>query len=124
MGHRPSSPDTIGASSATASSSASGGTIYERISKAPHQEATMTQPEDGFVKEFERALNRHDLDATLSLIDKQAIYLFSDESVHVGEKAIDRAIRHNFSTINDDTDSIDNLTWLAKSERPVAIIRT
>lgn len=75
----------------------------------------MTRTADEFMKVYERATNSHDLEATLSLIDEDAIYLFSDQSVHVGKQAIERVLKRNFELIQDERYSIDNLTWIAKS---------
>jgi ketosteroid isomerase-like protein len=65
--------------------------------------------------EYERATNSHDLEATLSLIDEQAVYLFSDESVHVGKRAIGKILMRNFELIEDEIYSIQNLRWLVNS---------
>lgn len=54
-------------------------------------------------------------EAMLGLIDDDAVYMFSNETVHVGREAIEQAIRHNFETIKDDTYAIKNLTWLVES---------
>ena len=64
------------------------------------------------MKAYERAANSHDVEATLSLIDEEAVYLFSDESVHIGRRAIEKVIQRNYALIKDECYSIDNLTWL------------
>lgn len=71
---------------------------------------------------YERAANSHDLAATLSLIDDEAVYLFSDESVHVGKKAVEKAIRRNFDLIHDEAYAISNLAWLVNSEEIAACV--
>ena len=68
------------------------------------------------ITEYERATNSHDLEATLSLIDEQAIYLFSDESAHIGKDAVRDVLTRNFELIQDESYSIENLTWIAQSE--------
>lgn len=75
-----------------------------------------------FMLAYEQATNRHDVEATLSLIDEQAIYLFSDESVHIGKRAIKKVLRRNFDVIENESYSIDNLTWLVNSGEVAACI--
>ena len=65
--------------------------------------------------QYERETNQHHLDATLSLIDDKAVYLFSDGSVHIGKPAIERVLKRNFDSILDETYSISNLTWLVQT---------
>ena len=72
----------------------------------------MTQTADEFMVAYEQATNSHDIEATLSLVDDQAVYLFSDESTHVGKPAIERVLRKNFDLIKEENYAIDNLTWL------------
>src|SRR5882762_6841013 len=69
-----------------------------------------------FMRAYEAAANAHDLDATLKLIAEDAIFLFSNESSHVGKDAIRKAIQANFDTIKNEKYRIQNLTWLAISE--------
>jgi ketosteroid isomerase-like protein len=76
----------------------------------------MTLTAEAFIKQYERTTNSHDLEATLSLIDEEAIYLFSNETVHVGKEAIKKAIGRNFEAIQDEEYSIANLTWVAKTQ--------
>ena len=75
----------------------------------------MTQTPGEFMVAYERATNSHDLEATLSLIDEQAVYLFSDESVHVGKRAIGKILERNFDLIEDEIYSIQSLRWLVDS---------
>ncbi len=75
----------------------------------------MNQTADEFMKKYEHATDHHDLDTTLSMIDEDAIYLFSDESVHVGKEAIERVLKRNFDLIHDEAYSIANLVWLVDS---------
>lgn len=56
------------------------------------------------------------------MIDDDAIYLFSDESVHVGRQAVERVLRRNFDLIQDESYSIDNLRWLASSDEVAACV--
>ncbi len=71
---------------------------------------------------YEHATNDHDLEATLALIDDHAVYLFSDESVHIGKDAIEKVLRRNFDLILDEHYSIDNLTWLVDSGEVAACV--
>jgi ketosteroid isomerase-like protein len=76
----------------------------------------MTETPDDFMEAYESTANSHDLEATLALIDEEAVFLFSDESVHVGKSAIARALQRNFDLIQDETYSIADLTWLVETE--------
>lgn len=76
----------------------------------------MLQTPEEFMRDYERATKSHRLEATLSMIDEKAIYLFSDESAHIGKPAIERVFRRNFDAIHDEMYSIANLAWLVQSE--------
>lgn len=67
------------------------------------------------MKAYAQATNSHDIVATLSLIDEGAVYLFSNESVHIGKRAIEKVIQRNFDLIKDECYLINNLTWLVDS---------
>jgi uncharacterized protein (TIGR02246 family) len=75
-----------------------------------------------FMRAYEAAANRHDLQATLDLIGEDAIYLFSDQSSHVGKQAIRRAIQTNFDAIKAETYRIEHLRWLASSDSVAACV--
>ncbi len=59
--------------------------------------------------------NGYDLEATLELVDDEAIYFFSNKSAHLGKEEVGAAIKKNFDTIKDDTYQINNLTWLSET---------
>jgi ketosteroid isomerase-like protein len=82
----------------------------------------MIQTPDEFMREYERVANSHDLQATLSLVDEEAVYLFSDGSVHVGKGAIERALRRNFELIKDEEYAIDNLSWILNTADAAACV--
>jgi len=82
----------------------------------------MSQTADEFMMAYERATNSHDVEATLSLIDEHAVYLFSDESVHVGRLAIRRVLARNFDLIQDESYSLQNLKWLVDSGEVAACV--
>jgi ketosteroid isomerase-like protein len=82
----------------------------------PNGATTMTLTAEAFIEQYERTTNTHNLEATLSLIDEEAIYLFSNGTVHVGKEAIKSAIGRNFEAIQDEEYSITNLTWVAKTQ--------
>ncbi|HMN59029.1 MAG TPA: nuclear transport factor 2 family protein [Anaerolinea sp.] len=82
----------------------------------------MAQSPDELMREYEQAANRHDLQATLDLIDEDAVYLFSDGSAHLGKGAVERAICRNFDAIQEEIYRIDNLTWLVKGEEIAACV--
>lgn len=70
----------------------------------------------GFMRAYEAVTNAHDLDATLELIADNAVYLFSDQTAHVGKNAIRDVLRANFDTIKYEVYRIEDLTWLAVSD--------
>jgi hypothetical protein len=72
-------------------------------------------PED-VMAAYEAAASTHDLSATLRLIDRDALYWFSNSASHVGRAAVEQAIEHNFETITDETYRIENLRWIARSD--------
>jgi ketosteroid isomerase-like protein len=82
----------------------------------------MTATADDFMLAYEQATNSHDVEATLSLIDDGAVYLFSDESVHIGKRAIEKVLRRNFDLIENEKYSIGNLIWVAKSDEVAACV--
>ena len=67
---------------------------------------------DEFMRAYEAATCAHDLEATLSLVADDAVYLFSNRSSHVGKEAIRQALLANFETIKAETYSIRRLKWL------------
>jgi ketosteroid isomerase-like protein len=52
----------------------------------------------------------------LRLIDRDALYWFSNSASHVGRAAVEQAIEHNFDTITNETYRIENLRWIARSD--------
>jgi len=82
----------------------------------------MSQTADEFMEMYEAATNSHDLEAVLALIDEEAIYLFSDESVHAGKEAIERVLARNFGLIQDEIYSLHNVTWVAKGADVAACV--
>jgi ketosteroid isomerase-like protein len=68
------------------------------------------------MQRYEASTNAHDLDATLAMIADDAVYLFSDQSSHVGKAAIQKVLTANFRSIRNETYSIRDLRWLAVSE--------
>jgi len=75
-----------------------------------------------FMRTYEAAANAHDLAATLGLIADDAVYLFSDQTSHIGKEAIREVIRSNFDSIRNETYSIHELRWLAVSEDVAACV--
>ena len=70
---------------------------------------------DEFIREYETSNQKHGLEHTLSLIDENAVYWFSDGSCHDGKSAIEQAIRHNFETIEGEDYQINDIVWVAQS---------
>ena len=71
---------------------------------------------------YEAATNAHDLNALLELIADDAIYLFSNQTAHIGKPAIQKAIQANFEAIREETYRIQNLKWLASSNDVAACV--
>src|SRR6185503_13188265 len=82
---------------------------------------TRMTPAD-FMREYEAAANRHDLQAMLAMIADDAIFWFSDQSAHVGKLAIASAIQSNFDAIKNEQYRIENLNWLAASDDIAACV--
>ncbi len=82
----------------------------------------MTHTPDECMQAYERATSSHDLEATLALIDEEALYFFSDETVHPGKQAIEKVLRRNFNLIQDEKYSISHLTWLVRSDQAAACV--
>ena len=75
-----------------------------------------------FMQEYESAANRHDLEAMLDMIADDAIFWFSDGSVHIGKDAIARAIQSNFDAIKNEDYRITDLSWLTSSDDIAACV--
>lgn len=69
-----------------------------------------------FMKQYEAATCAHDLEGTLDLIAEEAIYLFSDQTSHIGKWAIRRVLNANFQNIRDEAYRLDDMRWVATSE--------
>ena len=65
-----------------------------------------------FMRRYEAATNSHDLEATRAMIADDAVYLFSDGTVHAGKAAIALALAANFEAIRNEAYRISSLTWL------------
>jgi ketosteroid isomerase-like protein len=68
-----------------------------------------------FIREYETSGRTGGVDYTLSLIDDNAVYWFSDGTSHGGKDAIARAIRRNFEAIKNETYRISEVVWVAQS---------
>ena len=68
-----------------------------------------------FMRQYEQATNRHDVDQVAPLIAQDATYWFTDGSYH-GIDAIKAALEHTFTTILDETYKIDQMEWAAVTE--------
>jgi ketosteroid isomerase-like protein len=82
----------------------------------------ITQTPDEFMQAYERAMNARDLETASSMIDEDAIFLFSNETIHKGRPAILKAIQNNFDSIQDEIFKFINLTWFIKSDELSACI--
>jgi len=75
-----------------------------------------------FMSAYEAVTNAHNLDVLLDLIADDAIYLFSNQTAHVGKPATRKAIQANFEAIQGETYRILNLKWLASSSDVAACV--
>ena len=75
-----------------------------------------------FMQAYESTTNAHDLEALLEPIAADAIYLFSNQTSHIGKTAVRKAIEANFEGIEDETYRIQHLKWLASSEDVAACV--
>jgi ketosteroid isomerase-like protein len=75
-----------------------------------------------FMCAYEAATNAHDLEATLNMIADDAIFLFSNQTSHIGKDAIRKAIQANFNVIKGERYRTSNLTWLVSSEDVAACV--
>jgi ketosteroid isomerase-like protein len=69
-----------------------------------------------------QAMNAHDLATASALIAEDAVFLFSNETTHIGKAAILKVIEYNFGAIEDETFRINNLTWLVETDDVAACI--
>jgi ketosteroid isomerase-like protein len=69
-----------------------------------------------------QAMNAHDLTTASAMITEGAVFLFSNETTHLGKAAILKAIEYNFGAIEDETFRISNLTWLVETDDVAACI--
>jgi ketosteroid isomerase-like protein len=68
-----------------------------------------------FLREYETSGRTGGVEATLRLIDDDAVYWFSDGTAHVGKSAVERALRRNAELIRDETYRISEVVWVAES---------
>jgi len=66
--------------------------------------------------EYQRRTRARDLAGLLELVDAGAVFWFSNETAHVGKRAVEAAIRANFEAIEDDTYEPFGLEWLVAAE--------
>lgn len=68
---------------------------------------------DQFLRDY---VSSPSLENTFSMIAEDAVYWFSNESHHVGKAAVEKAIRHNFETIKEETYRILDVQWIVETE--------
>jgi ketosteroid isomerase-like protein len=69
-----------------------------------------------FMRRYEQATNRHDFTELVPLIADDATYWFTEGSYH-GIAAIRGAVERTFATILDEVYRIEDLTWVAVTDR-------
>jgi ketosteroid isomerase-like protein len=75
-----------------------------------------------FMQMYEAATCAHDLERTLSLIAEDAVFLFSDNTAHIGKSAVKTALSNNFAAITDETYRLHGIRWIATSDNVAACI--
>ena len=75
-----------------------------------------------FMRAYTAVGKNHDLEAILSFIAEDAVFLFSNRSSHFGKDVIRRAIQRNFAIIKNEEYRIEDLEWLASSNDVAACI--
>ncbi|WOO41386.1 glyoxalase superfamily protein [Rubellicoccus peritrichatus] len=70
---------------------------------------------EALLREYESQLTLQDWKAVECMIHDQAVFIFT-ERTYRGKKAIAQAFQKTFSLIQDETYSIENLNWLAKTD--------
>lgn len=78
-------------------------------------------PEDA-LEAYVRASNDHDLAGTVRWIADDAVYLFSNESCHLGKSAVRTAIEKNFATIRDGSYGIEDVRWLVREPQAAVCV--
>lgn len=69
-----------------------------------------------FLRLYETSTAKGGVELTLGLIADEAVYWFSDGSVHVGKPAIERVLRRNHDLILNETYRISDVVWLAETD--------
>ncbi|WP_099157047.1 YybH family protein [Virgibacillus ndiopensis] len=67
------------------------------------------------LKEYEKATNSHLFENVSELIDVNAIYYFSDETVH-GHEQLKAYFEKTWDTIQDEVYTIKDVNWIALGE--------
>lgn len=70
---------------------------------------------DEFIQTYERALATQDWGQVEPLIHPDACVTFSNGTVHKGRSEVRKAFERNFSLIQDETYSMQNVHWILKS---------
>lgn len=78
-------------------------------------------PEEAF-SQYVAATRSGDLEAVMDFVADDAVYLFSNESSHIGRAAVRAAIAHNFAAIEGESYDAVGVRWLAKSPDTAACV--
>lgn len=73
------------------------------------------KPED-FIIEYEKALSTQDWINVEPLFHNNVCVTFSNGSVHIGKSKVKVAFENNFSLIENENYSIQNIKWILKTE--------
>ncbi len=72
--------------------------------------------------ELLRRMNVKDLAGSLELIDEDAIYFWSNGSSMFGKAAIAEGLKQNFASIEDDSYTVSDVSWVAESADVAACV--
>ncbi|MDP2838231.1 MAG: DUF4440 domain-containing protein [Candidatus Moranbacteria bacterium] len=81
-----------------------------------HEIGIMSSKLDQFLKEYEVATNTHDFDKVAPLLDKDAVYWFSDGS-YIGVNTIRQAFVDTWNKIQNEKYQIRNTQWISVDKK-------
>ncbi len=70
-----------------------------------------------FIKSYERALGTQDWNVVEPLVSENVSITFSNGTIHIGKKNVQKAFEKNFSIIKNEKYAIENIKWLVKDKK-------
>lgn len=86
------------------------------------QDVTMSSTSQSTLDAYVAATKSADLEAVMDFVADDAVYLFSNESSHIGRAAVRVAIAHNFSAIEGESYDVLDVRWLANTPDAAACV--